>query len=227
MFLRLIILVTIFSGTLFASSSVNINVGAFQSDTFKSAAQYSIDYERISASGLGLYIGASAMQSSVGNSDMTQTTFPHAGARQYFKLNRLPFMIYLGGGFSINKVPSDYGSQYIGSHLQSGLLYIIGNGAHLNFNYKQLYGKTLNDGNGYSFDGSVVSVGIGLNLTKRTMKKKRKQSQKVGNGSQQKQQRPMAPNGGRRRGPRSGQAQDPASLQQAQKILSEMNWTTF
>jgi hypothetical protein len=215
----------IFSCTSIASSQIDLFAGAFKSDTFNSAAQYSIQYEKRTRSDLGIHIGLQAMQSSIGNSDMTQLTLPYAGIKQYFKLNQLPFKLYAGGGFSVNHIPSEYGSNYIGTHLNGGLLYIAGNGAHIIFDYKQLYGKTRNDGNPYSFNGAAASIGIGMHLkTKKQKKSKAADNNSTIHRSQQpiRSRRP-SPNG--TRGPKSKQQKE--AIRQAQKAMDGMSWPTY
>ena len=213
----------IFSCASFASSQIDIFAGPFKSDTFASAAQYSFQYEKQTRSDLGIHIGLQAMQSSIGDSDMTQLTFPYAGIKQYVKLNYLPFKLYVGGGFSVNHVSSKYGSNYIGTHLNGGLLYVVGNGAHVIFDYKQLYGKTLNDGNSYSFNGAAATIGIGIHI-----KKQKKTTAPNTNSTIQRSKQPIrtrrpSPNGPR--GPKSNQQKE--AIRQAQKAMDGMSWPTY
>ena len=174
----IIIGVMAISGLAFSSSSLILSGGSYRSPHWNSAAQYQIQYEFHSNRSFSFNIGAGFMQSAHGMKDMTQTAFPRLGIKKYFKLNKMPFKVYIGAGFNVNQVPSEFGSQYVGTHLQGGILYTMNRSSFLVTEYQYNYGKTLNNGAPYSFEGSVISLGIGFNMRPRGLYNRTKMTKK-------------------------------------------------
>ena len=206
-----------FSSLVFSFQNIQLSAGSYDAKTFDTASQYTIKAEHVTKHGLGFDFGLSLVQSSLGNKDMTQITAPFAEIKQY-----VPFLIptlnlYLGVGFSLNNVPSEFGKNYVGYHGNLGLTYSIQKQYFFVLNYTSHTGKTLNDGNGHKFDATIVSFGIGFMLNKPN-----KNHKKTLIPTQPSLKRPL-PN----RRPRNKRNKPSEAYKKTQKVMQGMSWPSY
>jgi hypothetical protein len=198
-----------------ATRIVHLTGGSNQTKGMDNAAQYGIELQHISKSGLGFYIGSYARQSAINNTDVTITSLPSVGLLQYININKMPLKLFFGGGFDVNNIPSSMGSRYIGTQLRGGILYYMSAHHVFTVSYTQHYGKTKNNGAPAVFDGNTIQLGIGFMLPKPKQLQRRKPNPKKA---------PLT----RRKRPHAKQPpQMPSNYKQTQNLMKELSWPTY
>lgn len=217
----LLILFILITTHTFAASNLQLQLGVFQSDYFKSVAKYTISYEIMQRSGLAFEIGTTMMQSAKATQDLTQTTLPFAGFKYYFRLPRLPFRLFFGAGFGLNHIPEVYGTNYIGTNISSGMSYHISPYNFIYAKYQMDYGKTLNNGNAISFDGNTISIGIAMSLSKNKGQKAQRKRQ---DSRLNKQDNEIDPS---RRQRSKRDRKRPSAYKKTQELMNDLSWPTY
>ena len=200
----------------FGKTSLSFTAGSSKLDALSRSALYSIEWEQLWGQGLGYEVGTAFMQSTFNNSDITIISFPYAGFKQTFKLNRLPFSVHLGAGFSLNHVPSTLGTHYVGTYLNMGLDYLMARRSFVRLEYQSNYGKSNINGSKTNFDGTTILLGVGFNLDKKKPRKKYIPPKGV-------QQRSMTP----RKKQRQRTKPNRSTYQQSQQLMNELSWPTY
>ena len=200
-----------------SANAVQLQGGVFQSDSINSAAKYSVSYEIYQRSGLAFEYGASFMQTSDGSQDLIQTTLPFIVLKHYYKLPRLPFLLTFGAGFGLNHIPEAFGTNYLGTFYNIGLVYQLSRQHYVFSKYQLEYGKTLNNGNSFSFDGNTFSIGVGMYLIKPKNKQLKKENYEAPNSVEP----------GRRQRPRKDRRAGQSTYKKAQNIMNDLSWPTY
>ncbi len=213
--MRLIFTLIILTLSCFGKTALKLSAGSTNLSAISRSADYAISIERYYAHGLGFELGTSFLQSTYNSANATFISFPFAAIKQSYKLNRLPFKLTFGAGFSLNHVPSSLGTHYVSTFLSGGLTYLMTRRSFLSLDYKAVYGKTNTNGSSVNFDGDTISLSVGFHLDR---KKKRMKVVTPTGG-----QRSMPPRKKRRMRANPKQS----TYQQTQQLINDLSWPTY
>lgn len=212
--MKLALFLLSFSFALHSAPIIYLSTGTTTTDAFNRGTTYGLSIAQNWRTGLGFDIGTRFMQTTNNQHDIIAITCPYAILTQVFKLNRLPFLLSLGAGFSLNHIPSDMGSRYVGTHLSAGLVYLMSPNTRLKAEYMLNYGERQHPPK--SFDGQHILIGVGFKIKAKEKKwappqrtPPQKQINQKKRPNQRRQSSPVSP------------------YQQTQKLMNELSWPTY